>query len=100
TAANVAHYARIVRERSVLRGLIQTATEIATRGYETNKDVDQLLDEAEQKIFALSERKVRQAFFRLGDLMFDSYKTIEQLYERGEMVTGVATGFKDLDVKT
>ncbi len=97
TAANVAYYARIVRQRAILRGLIQTATEIVTMGYEGTADVDAFLDAAEHKIFAISERKVKPTFFRIRDIMVDSMKTIEQLYERKELVTGVASGFVDLD---
>jgi replicative DNA helicase len=97
TAANVAYYAKIVREKSILRGLIATATEIATRGYESGSNVDEFLDEAEHKIFEISERKVQPAFFRLRDIMVHSMHTIEQLYERKELVTGVPTGFVDLD---
>lgn len=100
TAANVAYYARIVRHKAVLRSLIQTATEIATHGYESTGDVDQFLDEAEHKIFEISERKVRPTFFRIRDIMVDSMKAIEQLYERKELVTGVATGFIDFDRMT
>jgi replicative DNA helicase len=100
TAANVAYYARIVRQKSVLRSLIQTATEIATRGYETGADVDQFLDEAEHKIFEISERKVRPQFFKIREIMVESMKAIEQLYERKELVTGVPTGFIDLDRMT
>jgi replicative DNA helicase len=100
TAANVAYYARIVRQKAMLRSLIQTATEIAAGGYESSADVDQFLDEAEHKIFEISERKVRPQFFRIREIMVDSMKAIEQLYERKELVTGVPTGFKDLDAKT
>jgi replicative DNA helicase len=100
TAANVAHYARIVRERSILRSLIETSTEIATQAYEARKDVDAFLDEAEHRIFALSERKVRRSFYRLKDLVFESFNTIERLYDRRELVTGVPTGFRDLDAMT
>jgi replicative DNA helicase len=100
TAANVAHYARIVRERAVLRSLIETSTEIVTQAYQGRKDVDTFLDEAEHKIFALSERKVKRAFYRLKDLVFDSVHTIERLYDRQEVVTGVSTGFHDLDKMT
>ncbi len=97
TAANTAHYARILRHKAVLRSLIQTATEIATRGYEANVDIDEFLDHAEHQIFEISERKVRPSFFRIRDIMVDSMKAIEQLYERKELVTGVPTGFVDLD---
>jgi replicative DNA helicase len=97
TAANTGHYARLVRQKAVMRSLIQAATEIATQGYESNVDVDQFLDTAEHKIFEISERKVRPSFFRIRDIMVDSMKAIEQLYERKELVTGVPTGFVDFD---
>jgi len=100
TAANVAHHARIVRERAVLRGLIETSTDIAAQAYQGRKDVDAFLDEAEHKIFALSERRVKRAFYRLKDLVFESFNTIERLYDRRELVTGVPTGFHDLDAMT
>jgi replicative DNA helicase len=100
TAANVAYYARIVHQKSVLRGLIQTATEIATAGYESGADVEQFLDDAEHKIFAISERKARPTFFRIRDIMVDSMKAIEEMYERKELVTGIPTGFADLDRMT
>jgi len=100
TAANVTYYARIVRQKAILRSLIQTATEIATLGYEATADVDDFLDQAEHKIFEISERKVRPTFFRIRDIMVDSMKAIEQLYERKELVTGVATGFVDFDRMT
>jgi len=100
TAANITYYARIVRQKAILRGLIQTATEIATMGYEATANVDEFLDQAEHKIFEISERKVRPTFFRIRDIMVDSMKAIEQLYERKELVTGVATGFVDLDRMT
>ncbi|HVM96950.1 MAG TPA: replicative DNA helicase [Candidatus Acidoferrales bacterium] len=97
TAANVHYYARIVREKSIMRGLIETATEIATKGYEAGGDVEEFLDQAEHKIFEISDRKVRPTFFRIRDIMVDSIKAIEQLYERKELVTGVPSGFVDFD---
>jgi replicative DNA helicase len=97
TAANVAHYARIVRERSILRGLISAATEIATRGYEAVDDVGDLLDRAEQLIFNVSERQVRSSFAPIADVLVGSLKTIERLYEQKQAITGVPTGFADLD---
>ncbi|HYD46867.1 MAG TPA: replicative DNA helicase [Terriglobales bacterium] len=97
TAANIGQYARILRQKSILRSLITTATEIATGGYESGADVDEFLDQAEHKIFEISERKVRPTFFRIRDIMVDSMKAIEQLYERKELITGVPTGFVDLD---
>src|SRR6185503_4000827 len=97
TAANIAHYARIVRDRSILRGLITTATEIATRGYEGSNDVGEMLDRAEQSIFEISERRIRTAFSKLSDVLVETVKTIERLHEQKQSVTGVPTGFSDLD---
>ena len=100
TAANITHYARIVRERSILRGLIEAATEIATRGYESAGDVSELLDRAEQLIFNIQERKVREAFSKIADVLVGSLRTIERLYEDKQAVTDVPTGFTDLDRMT
>jgi replicative DNA helicase len=100
TAANVAYYARIVKDKAILRSLISTTTEIALKGYEGPADVESFLDEAEHQIFQLSERKTRPSFFRVRDIVVESMKAVEQLYERQELVTGVPTGFVDLDKKT
>src|SRR2546426_1655005 len=100
TAANAAHYAKIVRERSILRGLIEASTEIATRGYQAPANVDELLDHAERLIFSIQERKVKQAFAKLSEVLVDSIKMIERLYEQKQAVTGVPTGFADLDALT
>ena len=97
TAANVSHYARIVREKAILRSLITTATEIATTGYEDSRDVKDLLDRAEQSIFAISEREVKPAFVRMDALMTDTFKIVERLHQQKQAVTGVTTGFADLD---
>jgi replicative DNA helicase len=97
TAANILQYARIVKEKAILRGLIGTATEIATRGYEATEDVDVLLDIAEQRIFAISEGRIRPAFYRMGEVLVETFKTVERLHQQKQMVTGVATGFDDFD---
>src|SRR2546430_3112279 len=97
TAAHVAQYAKIVRDKSILRGLIGAATEIAMHGYEGAGDVAELLDRAEQLIFGISDRKVKQEFVRISDLLVESLKTIERLYEQKQAVTGVPSGFHDLD---
>src|SRR6516165_3058682 len=86
TAANVAYYARIVKDKAVLRSLIETSTEIAMRSYEAPADVEHFLDQAEHLIFALSERKTRPSFFRVRDIVIESMKAVEQLYERQELV--------------
>jgi replicative DNA helicase len=100
SAANVAHYAKIVKEKAILRGLIGTATEILTKSYDTGADVDHVLDEAEHAIFEISENKIKPAFFSIKDIVKDSFKTIEKLYERKELVTGVPTGFQKIDELT
>ena len=97
TAANIAYYARIVREKAILRHLISAATEIATRGFEEQGNVDEFLDMAEKVIFDISEKKVKSSFVMIGEMIKDSLKMVEKLYERKEMVTGVPTGYKDLD---
>ena len=100
TAANIRVYAKIVKEKAILRKLISTATEIATKCYETEGDAGELLDQAEKVIFEISENKIRPSFFTMREIVKDSFKTIESLYERKELVTGVPTGFKDLDKLT
>jgi len=100
TAANISHYARIIREKAILRQLINSATEIATRGFEEQGNVDEFLDAAEKVIFDIAEKKIKASFVSIGDMIKDTLKAVERLYERKELVTGVPTGFKDLDKLT
>jgi replicative DNA helicase len=100
TAANAEHYARIVREKAILRGLISTATEIATEAYDNQADVEKFVDVAESKIFAIAEQKVTTEFFPVSALLPAAIKEIEKLFDRKELVTGVPTGFHDLDKMT
>jgi replicative DNA helicase len=100
TAVNIASYARIVREKAIVRNLIGAATEIATRGYQDQGNVDEFLDQAEKIIFDISEKKIKSSFVAVGDMIKDSIKMVEKLYERKELVTGVPTGFKELDKLT
>jgi replicative DNA helicase len=100
TAANVAHYARIVREKAVLRSLATIATDIASSAYEANANVDEFLDTAEHRIFEISERRIKPSFHTMPELTRESLRILERLYENRELVTGVPTGFKDLDVLT
>jgi replicative DNA helicase len=100
TAANIEYYAKIVKEKSILRKLIQTSTEIITQGYEDQADVEAFLDEAERAIFEISEKRVKPSFYSIRDIVKDSFKTIEKLYEKKELVTGVPSGFKELDQRT
>jgi len=97
SAANIASYARIIREKAVLRSLIQAATEIITQGYDEVENVDRFIDEAEQIIFRVSEKRVKQSFYAIKEIVKDSVRAIESLYEKKELITGVPTGFRDLD---
>jgi replicative DNA helicase len=100
TSAGVANYAKIVREKAVLRNLIQTSTDIVQDCFDAPGDVDQLLDEAERRIFAISEERIRSGFLSMKEIVKSSFKTIESLYEKKEHVTGVPTGFADIDELT
>jgi replicative DNA helicase len=100
TAANIEYYAKIVKEKSILRKLIQTSTEIITQSYEDRGDVEVFLDEAERAIFDISEKRVRPSFFSIRDVVKESFKTIERLFQKKELVTGVPSGFKELDRMT
>ncbi len=100
SAANIVHYSKIVKEKAILRNLIGTATDILTKSYNAGSDVDGLLDEAEHAIFEISENKIKPSFSPLKDLIKDSFRTIERLYEKKELITGVPTGFEKLDEMT
>jgi replicative DNA helicase len=96
-AANAAHYARIVREVATLRGLIRTGQEIARLGWERPGEVQDLVDRAEQILFDLSQDRVTTEFSHIESLLKDSFERITQLYEAGAEVTGVPSGFRELD---
>jgi replicative DNA helicase len=100
TAANIEYYAKIVKEKATLRKLIDTSTEIITHSYEDRSDVEGLLDEAERAIFEISENRVKPSFYSIRDIVKQSFKTIERLYEKKELVTGVPSGYRDLDQRT
>jgi replicative DNA helicase len=100
TAANIEYYAKIVKEKAILRKLIQTSTEIITQSYEDRGDVEVFLDEAERSIFEISEKRVRPSFYSIRDIVKESFKTIERLFQKKELVTGVPSGFRELDRMT
>jgi replicative DNA helicase len=100
TAANIEYYAKIVKEKAILRKLIETSTEIITQSYQDRGDVEGFLDEAEKAIFEISERRVKPSFYPIRDIVKESFKTLERLYEKKELVTGVPSGFKELDRMT
>jgi replicative DNA helicase len=97
TAANIAYYAKIIKEKSILRKLINRATEIINLGFGDAGDVDESLDRAERWIFEISEDRARPSFFPIKDIIKASFKTIENLYEKKQLITGVPTGFTKLD---
>ncbi|WKA47432.1 replicative DNA helicase [Geobacillus zalihae] len=100
TAANVEYYARIVEEKSLLRRLIRTATSIAQDGYTREDEIDVLLDEAERKIMEVSQRKHSGAFKNIKDVLVQTYDNIEMLHNRNGDITGIPTGFTELDRMT
>jgi replicative DNA helicase len=97
TAANVRHYAEIVEAKALLRNLIQAGTRIAGSAYEPADDPKTLLDQAEQMIFDISQHRLRRPYSLLKTLLKKAFDRLEQLYETGSRVTGVPTGFPDLD---
>jgi replicative DNA helicase len=99
-SANVEHYARIVKEKATLRNLIHSANRIVSTAYEAEQEADLILDDAEKAIFAIAEDRIREGFVPLRDLVQSSFATIEKLQQHKGMVTGVPTGFIDLDEMT
>jgi replicative DNA helicase len=100
TAANISYYAKIIKEKAILRKLINRATEIVSQSYSNSGDVDDFIDQAERTIFEISEDRVRPSFYPIKDLIKSSFKTIERLYEKRQLITGVPTGFQKLDELT
>jgi replicative DNA helicase len=99
-SANVEHYARIVKEKATLRNLIHSANKILAEAYHGEDDADLILDGAEKAIFEIAEDRIREGFTPLRDLVQSSFATIEKLQQHKGLVTGVPTGFVDLDEMT
>ncbi|WP_456279532.1 replicative DNA helicase [Bacillus sp. AK128] len=100
TAANIEYYAKIVEEKSILRRLIRTATSIVTDGYARDDEVDVLLNEAEKGILDVSRRKNSASFQNIKDVLVEAYDNIELLHNRVGDITGIPTGFRELDRMT
>ncbi|MGZ5326557.1 MAG: DnaB-like helicase N-terminal domain-containing protein, partial [Solirubrobacterales bacterium] len=98
--ANAAHYARIVREMATLRGLVRAGSEIARLGQERPGETTDLVDRAEQIVFDLAQQRVTSDFSHIEGLLKESFERIMHLYEAGADVTGIPTGFKELDKLT
>ncbi len=99
TAAHVHYYAKIVEEKSLLRQLIQASTRIVGMSYEEPDEVEKLLDEAERLIFEVSQRTSTQDFVPVKEVLMETFDKIENLYQNQGQVTGIPTGFIDLDQK-
>src|SRR5438874_807100 len=99
-SAHLHSYAQIVRDMAVLRELIHTSTQIITQAFDAKEDVQTLVDDAERRIFGLAERRLEGSALPVGKILKNTFEYIERLYERKEHVTGVATGFENLDLET
>ncbi|MDP3762701.1 MAG: replicative DNA helicase [bacterium] len=97
TASNVAHYAEIVKKKKIMRELIRASSEIAELGYDESEDIDQALDDADKRIFSISQRSLSQRFTPLSQTLEEAWERIDYLHKNKNELRGVATGFKDLD---
>ena len=100
TTANVQKYIKIVEEKSILRNLIKTANEIIELGYSPTEDVEDIMDGAEKKIFDIMQSKNQKGYSPIKDVLVESFTKLEELYNRKQHITGVPTGFSELDYKT
>lgn len=100
TTANVRHYAKIVEEKSILRRLIKASSDIVNMGYEASEEVSYVLDRAEKNIFDILQKRNMTGFSPIKDVLVDTFNILEELYNNKGHVTGIPTGFSDLDFKT
>ena len=95
--SNIEQYIKIVEEKSILRNLIKASTEIINLGYEQTEETDAIIDIAEKKIFDIMQRKNQKGYSQIKDILIETFAEIEKLYNQKGYVTGVPTGFVDLD---
>ena len=100
TTTNAIKYIHIVEEKSILRKLIKTANDLISLGYAQNEDIDVIIEQAEKKIFDIMQGKNQKGYTALKDILVESFAEIEKLYNQKEPITGIPTGFADLDYKT
>jgi replicative DNA helicase len=100
TTANVERYIKIVEEKSMLRKLVKTANEIISLGYDETENVEDIMDTAEKKIFDVMQRKNQKGYTAIKDILVESFTQLEELYNQKQHVTGVPTGFIELDNRT
>lgn len=96
----VGNYARIIKQKSILRRLINASSNVMSRAFEGAEDPEVLIDEAQRQIYEIAGDKVQSGFYGIKDIVKTSFGTIDVLFDRGQRVTGVETGFIDLDNKT
>ena len=99
-SANVEYYARIVKEKAILRNLIVAGGRIVSTAYEASQDPDDILDQSERMIFQIAQDRLREGFVPMKTIADQSLKAIEELAERRELITGLATGYRLLDEYT
>jgi replicative DNA helicase len=99
TTANAGHYTRIVEEKSLLRKLIKTSAEIVNMGYEAEEEVEYVMDRAEKAIYDIMEKRSTRGFTHIKDVLLDTFNRLEELYNSKGYITGIPTGFTDLDYK-
>lgn len=100
TTANVKHYSKIVEEKSLLRKLIKASSDIIDLGFSASEEVSYILDRAEQSVFDILQKRSSQGFVPIKDVLVDTFNNLEELYNNKGNVTGIPTGFTDLDYKT
>lgn len=100
TTANVNKYIKIVEDKSLLRGLIKTANQLIDLGFSQNEEVEVIMDGAEKKIFDIMQRKSQKGYASIKDILVDSFSELQELYNNKQHITGVPTGFADLDNRT
>ena len=97
SASNVAHYAKVVQKKSLLRRLISAASEIVEMGFNEEEDVQKVLDDAEQRLFGVSQKYLKQDFVPIRSILEDAFNRIDELHKSDKAFRGVPTGFADLD---
>ena len=100
TTANVENYIKIVEEKSILRSLIKTSNELIDLGYDQTLEVDEIIEKAEKSVFDLLKNRNQKGYTPIKDVLIETFAEIEKLYNQKEAITGVPTGFVDLDYKT
>jgi len=100
TTANVDKYVKIVEEKSILRNLIKTSNELIDLGYNQNLEVDEIIEKAEKNVFNLMKNRNQKGYTPIKEILVETFANLEKLYNQKEHITGIPTGFIDLDYKT